>query len=176
MQTPPLAHQGQQQPMMYQQQANGMNYQQQPGMMQHDPNQHQMHQQQQMYGQPPPQQYQGGPTSPPGQGQQMGGGGMAQNKNDGSQFKTATAIPNLGMGPAPVDCPSCGKRGMTRVSYQAGNTTHIWAGITFCFTLCLCFIPYLMNSLKDVQHHCSNCGVLLATWHKSGAVDVHMHG
>lgn len=52
----------------------------------------------------------------------------------------------------------------------------IVAGITFCFTLCLCFIPYMMNSLKDVQHNCGNCGVLLATWHKSGSVDVHMHG
>ncbi len=52
----------------------------------------------------------------------------------------------------------------------------VWAGITFCFTLCLCFIPYMMNSLKDVQHNCGNCRVLLATWHKSGSVDVHMHG
>lgn len=33
----------------------------------------------------------------------MGGSGMVQNQNDGSQFRTATAIPNLGMGPAPVD-------------------------------------------------------------------------
>jgi lipopolysaccharide-induced tumor necrosis factor-alpha factor len=103
---------------MYQQPANGMNYQQQPGMMmQNDPNQQQMHQQQQMYGQPPPQ----AAMSPGQQPQSMGGGGMPQ--NDGSQFRTATAIPNLGMGPSPVDCPSCGKRGMTRVSYHAGNTT-----------------------------------------------------
>jgi hypothetical protein len=114
--------QHQQQPMMYQQQPNAMNYQHQPGMvMQHDPNQQQMHQQQQMYGQPPPQQYQGGPA-PQGQPQHMGGGaGTVQ--NDGGQFKVATAIPNLGMGPSPVDCPSCGKRGMTRISYHPGNTT-----------------------------------------------------
>lgn len=118
LQTPPaMVQQGQ--PMMYQQQPNGMNYQQQPGMMQHDPNQ----QQQQMYGQAPPQQYQGGPQSQ-GQPQQMqGGGGAGMAQNDGSQFRTATAIPNLGMGPAPVDCPSCGKRAMTRISYHPGNTT-----------------------------------------------------
>lgn len=163
---PPMAHQ--QQPMMYQQHPNGMNYQQQPIMMQHDPNQQPMHQQQQMYGQSPPQQIQGGTV--PGQHQHG-----AQQTN-GNQFKTVTAIPNLGMGPSPVDCPSCGKRGITRVSYHPGNTTHIWAFILFCFTLCLCFIPYMMNSLKDVQHNCGNCGVLLATWHKSGAVDVHLHG
>jgi LITAF-like zinc ribbon domain len=116
MQTPPI---------MYQQQPNGMNYQQQPGMMMHqDPNQQQqMQQQQQMYGQPPPQQYQGGPMSPGQQQQQPQQAGGAMAPVDGSQFRTATAIPNLGMGPAPVDCPSCGKRGMTIISYHPGNTT-----------------------------------------------------
>jgi LITAF-like zinc ribbon domain len=110
---------------MYQQQPNGMNYQQQPGMMMHqDPNQQQqMQQQQQMYGQPPPQQYQGGPMSPGQQQQQPQQAGGAMAPVDGSQFRTATAIPNLGMGPAPVDCPSCGKRGMTIISYHPGNTT-----------------------------------------------------
>ena len=124
MQSPsPMAqHQGQQ-PMLYQQQPSGINYQQQLGMMhQQDPNQIPMQQQQHMYGQPPPQQYQGGPV-PNGQPQQMGGGVSNPAQNDGSQFKTATAIPNLGMGPSPVDCPSCGKRGMTRISYHPGNTT-----------------------------------------------------
>ncbi|OAL36114.1 hypothetical protein AYO20_04528 [Fonsecaea nubica] len=92
------------------------------------------------------------------------------------QFRQAVAIPNLGMSPAPVDCPACGQRAMTNVSYHTGNTTHVWAGVACCLTGLLCFIPYLMNSLKDVQHRCGSCGVLLATWHKSGVVEVHMHG
>ncbi|EXJ91677.1 hypothetical protein A1O3_00227 [Capronia epimyces CBS 606.96] len=92
-----------------------------------------------------------------------------------SQYRQAVAIPNLGMSPAPVDCPCCGQRCMTNVSYHSGNTTHVWAVMTCCLTGLFCFVPYLMNSLKDVQHRCGNCGVLLATWHKSGAVDVHMH-
>ncbi|KIY03442.1 uncharacterized protein Z520_00133 [Fonsecaea multimorphosa CBS 102226] len=91
-------------------------------------------------------------------------------------FRQAVAIPNLGMSAAPVDCPACGQRAMTNVSYHTGNTTHVWAGVACCLTGLLCFVPYLMNSLKDVQHRCGNCGVLLATWHKSGVVEVHMHG
>jgi lipopolysaccharide-induced tumor necrosis factor-alpha factor len=39
------------------------------------------------------------------------------------QFQNAVAIPNLGMGAAPVDCPTCGQRAMTNISYHAGNTT-----------------------------------------------------
>jgi lipopolysaccharide-induced tumor necrosis factor-alpha factor len=33
----------------------------------------------------------------------------------------------------------------------------------------------MMNSLKDVQHKCGRCGVLLATWHRSGTTEVHIH-
>ena len=142
-----------------------------------------------VYGQPPPVQY------------QQNGYPPAQPVD--SQYRTAIPIPNLSMGSAPVDCPSCGKRGMTRLEYTVGNTTQYvyslgadspvrnslyysatpandmmisaWAAITFCFTGCLCFIPYMMNSLKDIRHNCGNCGVLLATWHKSGNVETHMH-
>ncbi|EXJ67501.1 uncharacterized protein A1O5_09514 [Cladophialophora psammophila CBS 110553] len=99
-----------------------------------------------------------------------------QQRSASSQFRQAVAIPNLGMSPAPVDCPACGQRSMTNVSYHTGNTTHVWAGVACCLTGLLCFVPYLMNSLKDVQHRCGSCGVLLATWHKSGVVEVHMHG
>src|SRR5271154_4560642 len=39
------------------------------------------------------------------------------------QFQNTMAIPNLGMGAAPVDCPICGSRAMTSISYHSGNTT-----------------------------------------------------
>src|ERR1700722_9237438 len=39
------------------------------------------------------------------------------------QFQNTMAIPNLGMGAAPVDCPICGSRTMTSISYHTGNTT-----------------------------------------------------
>lgn len=59
---------------------------------------------------------------------------------------------------------------------DAKVTQCLGAGIACLLTGLLCFIPYLMNSLKDVQHRCGNCGVLLATWHKSGTVETHVHG
>jgi len=49
-----------------------------------------------------------------------------------------------------------------------------WA-LGLCVCVCLGCIPFLMNSLKDVVHHCSHCGCRLATWHRSGAVEVHAH-
>ncbi|PYH49596.1 LITAF-like zinc ribbon domain-containing protein [Aspergillus saccharolyticus JOP 1030-1] len=89
-----------------------------------------------------------------------------------SGYNTATALHALQRGPAPVDCPVCGHREMTRVQAEAGNTTHAWAAVT-CICCCLGCIPYLMSSLKDVHHYCGKCGALLATWHNSGRTDVH---
>lgn len=40
-----------------------------------------------------------------------------------SQYHTATPLPNLGEGSAPVDCPSCRTRALTRTQYVSGNTT-----------------------------------------------------
>ncbi|KAF4546699.1 Lipopolysaccharide-induced transcription factor regulating tumor necrosis factor [Lasiodiplodia theobromae] len=90
------------------------------------------------------------------------------------QYRTATPIANLNRSPAPVDCPACGHRALTATTFQTGNTTHAWA-FGVCLCLCLGCIPYLMSSTKDVQHKCGKCGVLLATWHRSGNTDVHMH-
>ncbi|KAJ9652126.1 hypothetical protein H2198_008631 [Neophaeococcomyces mojaviensis] len=39
------------------------------------------------------------------------------------QYQSATPIPSLGMSSAPVDCPVCGQRRLTSISYQVGNTT-----------------------------------------------------
>jgi hypothetical protein len=50
-----------------------------------------------------------------------------------------------------------------------------WAFGLFIFTCHLCFIPYLVTSFKDVTHRCGQCGDRLATWHRSGKVDVHAH-
>ncbi|MCJ1267301.1 hypothetical protein MMC22_007186 [Lobaria immixta] len=40
-----------------------------------------------------------------------------------SQYHTSTPIQSLGEGPAPVDCPSCRARALTRTQYVSGNTT-----------------------------------------------------
>jgi lipopolysaccharide-induced tumor necrosis factor-alpha factor len=41
----------------------------------------------------------------------------------GRQYQNATPLQVLGRGAAPVDCPSCGVRAMTRTNYEVGNTT-----------------------------------------------------
>ncbi|KAJ9214258.1 hypothetical protein DTO166G4_4103 [Paecilomyces variotii] len=89
----------------------------------------------------------------------------------GQNFTTAIPITSLSRNAAPVDCPACGVRSLTKVSYHSGNTTHVWA-LFICWCTCLGCIPYLIDSTKDVEHHCSNCGVLLATWHRSGSLEV----
>jgi predicted RNA-binding Zn-ribbon protein involved in translation (DUF1610 family) len=99
--------------------------------------------------------------------QPMAGGG-------GQQFLQATPIPALTRGSAPVDCPICGQRKLTSVSYEVGSTTHLWA-VVACLVACLGCIPYLMTSLKDVQHRCGQCGTLLAVWHRSGGAEVLVH-
>ncbi|KAF3007431.1 hypothetical protein E8E13_003428 [Curvularia kusanoi] len=100
--------------------------------------------------------------------------GMPPQQPSGPVYQNATPIASLGRGPAPADCPACGQRSMTSTAFETGNTTHAWAAALFCLT-CLCCIPYMMNSFKDVTHKCGRCGVLLATWHRSGTTEVHIH-
>ncbi|SLM39568.1 LPS-induced tumor necrosis factor alpha factor [Lasallia pustulata] len=90
------------------------------------------------------------------------------------QYHTSTPLVALNRAPAPVDCPVCHARALTRTEFVTGNTTHAWALGFCCFTLLFC-IPYMINSFKDVSHHCGSCGVLLATWHRSGNTEVHQH-
>jgi lipopolysaccharide-induced tumor necrosis factor-alpha factor len=100
--------------------------------------------------------------------------GMPPQQMAGTQYQTATPLANLQRGPAPADCPACGQRALTNTSFETGNTTHAWA-FGLCCLCCLGCIPYLMSSMKDVQHKCGKCGVLLATWHRSGSTEVHIH-
>lgn len=113
--------------------------------------------------------------------------------NSSREYLTATPIRSLTNHAAPVDCPMCGKRAMTRTTAKSGNFTQyvprcfilrggrilmkgsLW-GVLTCAFLCLGCIPYFISSLKDVKHNCSNCGALLVIWHRSGGgVDVLAH-
>lgn len=167
-QSPDMAHQ-QQQPPVYAQDPNQQQFQQ--------PQMYAQPQQQQPYaGSPAPQQPQGAYMQPQQTGfdQTKGHPGMPPQAQSGTVYQNATPIASLNRGPAPADCPACGQRAMTNVAYEVGNTTHAWA-LGLCCLVCLGCIPYVMNSLKDVQHKCGRCGVLLATWHRSGTTEVHIH-
>ncbi|EON64813.1 hypothetical protein W97_04047 [Coniosporium apollinis CBS 100218] len=124
--------------------------------------------------QSPPQMQQQGQYFQPQQQQMMPQQHQMQPMQPGTVYQNATPIASLGRSAAPADCPACGQRSMTQTSYEVGNSTHAWA-LGLCCCLCLGCIPYLMNSLKDVQHKCGKCGVLLATWHRSGTTEVHIH-
>ncbi|KAJ5979803.1 LPS-induced tumor necrosis factor alpha factor [Penicillium waksmanii] len=110
------------------------------------------------------------PGQPTPQIQQQQG---AYNTSHGQQtgYATATPLHALLSVPCPVDCPCCGKREMTRIEAVSGTKTHGWAAL-LCCCCCLGCIPYLMSSLKDINHYCGQCSAKLATWHDSGRVEV----
>ncbi|MCJ1448842.1 MAG: hypothetical protein MMC23_009361 [Stictis urceolatum] len=48
-------------------------------------------------------------------------------------YQTAMPIGSLGAGAAPIDCPACNMRQMTRIEYKSGGTTWAWAaGVCIC--------------------------------------------
>jgi lipopolysaccharide-induced tumor necrosis factor-alpha factor len=48
---------------------------------------------------------------------------MAQQPMPANNFASATPLVSLQQGPAPVDCPVCRVRQMTRVEFVSGGTT-----------------------------------------------------
>ncbi|KAL6152496.1 hypothetical protein ACJQWK_04949 [Exserohilum turcicum] len=125
----------------------------------------------------PMQQYPNAPQGqpqPPMYAQDAPAPGMPPQQMPGTQYQNAVPLNSLQRSPAPADCPACGQRALTNVSFVAGNTTHAWA-LGLCCLCCLGCIPYVMSSTKDVEHKCGRCGVLLATYHRSGSTEVHMH-
>ncbi|KAK7426266.1 hypothetical protein QQZ08_007296 [Neonectria magnoliae] len=84
---------------------------------------------------------------------------------------TCAPIQMLQSQSAPVLCPSCGMRNMTVVTSEAGGFLHGIAALV-CLVSCLGCIPYCIHSLKDVHHKCGNCGIPLATFHRSGRTEV----
>jgi lipopolysaccharide-induced tumor necrosis factor-alpha factor len=55
----------------------------------------------------------------PQQGQGAPAGGQAA----GRTYQNVTPLASLGRSAAPVDCPACGQRSMTKISFLAGNYT-----------------------------------------------------
>jgi len=49
--------------------------------------------------------------------------GFPQNNASRNNYQTATPLASLQQGPAPVDCPACGVREMTRTEFVSGGTT-----------------------------------------------------
>ena len=75
----------------------------------------------------------------------------------------------FGSSPMQMVCPHCQSTIMTNVTYEAGTLT--WLSVGFLFILgfflliswCLCWIPLLMDGLKDIVHTCPNCHHVVGT-------------
>ncbi|KIM21647.1 hypothetical protein M408DRAFT_333347 [Serendipita vermifera MAFF 305830] len=83
----------------------------------------------------------------------------------GQQFPSSIPPGGFSSAPGLIVCPRCGVRGLTRTTPVSGSTTHLWAAF-LCFFFCLGCIPYLLNDLKDVEHHCCSCGAHVGTWRR----------
>uniref|UniRef100_A0AAG5DXW5 LITAF domain-containing protein n=1 Tax=Anopheles atroparvus TaxID=41427 RepID=A0AAG5DXW5_ANOAO len=73
--------------------------------------------------------------------------------------------PQVGPDPAAMVCPSCTKHVVTRLDYESSTKTHIAAGLLCLFICWPCFwIPYVIDSCKNANHYCPNCGAYIGTY------------
>ncbi|EDO63389.1 lipopolysaccharide-induced tumor necrosis factor-alpha factor-like [Anopheles arabiensis] len=73
--------------------------------------------------------------------------------------------PQVGPDPASMVCPSCTKHVITRLDYETSTKTHIAAGLLCLFICWPCFwIPYVIDSCKNANHYCPNCGAYIGTY------------
>ena len=78
---------------------------------------------------------------------------------------------NYGATPVQVRCPNCHQNVITELSYTFGSLVWVIVGIMFLVGLLIlpllwffCWIPLLINGLKDVQHSCPNCHHVCGTY------------
>lgn len=78
---------------------------------------------------------------------------------------TIVTAPNVGPDPASITCPSCQKHVITRLDFESSTKTHIMAGLLCLFICWPCFwIPYVIDSCKNANHYCPNCGAYIGTY------------
>ncbi|PAV60121.1 hypothetical protein WR25_10293 [Diploscapter pachys] len=67
--------------------------------------------------------------------------------------------------PMSLNCPHCKQNIVTTLSYRGGILTWLSVGGLFITGLwcCLC-VPFCIDDLKDVEHHCSSCHAHLGTY------------
>ncbi|XP_055696615.1 lipopolysaccharide-induced tumor necrosis factor-alpha factor homolog [Lutzomyia longipalpis] len=75
--------------------------------------------------------------------------------------------PAVGPNSTSVICPSCRHSIMTNVRTESTTRTHVIA-ILLCVFLCwpcVC-LPYCMDTCKNANHYCPNCGSFIGTYQK----------
>ncbi|XP_063696080.1 lipopolysaccharide-induced tumor necrosis factor-alpha factor homolog [Culicoides brevitarsis] len=74
-----------------------------------------------------------------------------------------TSIP-LGPKPSNVKCPSCHQQITTNIKHENATKTHLFA-LLCCLIFWPCvWLPYTMDSCKDVNHYCPYCDAYLGAY------------
>jgi len=76
----------------------------------------------------------------------------------------------LGRSPVTCTCPSCHQVITTQTELQVGVLIWMIFLMIILFggwILCLCFIPFCMEDLKEVKHSCPNCKHLIGVYKRN---------
>jgi len=66
-------------------------------------------------------------------------------------------IVSFGEFPILMTCPFCQAQIQTATRYEPGTFAWIVCILLFFFTYCFCWLPFVINGMKDVVHSCPNC-------------------
>ena len=77
-------------------------------------------------------------------------------------------LAQVGFGPYPQDmtCPYCSARITTTTKAVPGVLTYVACFACFFVGVCAlgcCLIPFCVDGLQDIEHHCPNCSRHLGT-------------
>ena len=59
-------------------------------------------------------------------------------------------------------CPNCNKVVDTVIEYESNSYVWLLCFLLFLFTVFFCCIPFCIDSIKDVVHHCPVCNKVIA--------------
>uniref|UniRef100_A0A336MNT9 CSON004293 protein n=1 Tax=Culicoides sonorensis TaxID=179676 RepID=A0A336MNT9_CULSO len=77
--------------------------------------------------------------------------------------QTLVSIP-FGPQPSNITCPSCQKQIATKIKHENATKTHMFA-LLCCLIFWPCvWLPYTMDSCKDVNHYCPYCDAYLGSY------------
>ena len=63
----------------------------------------------------------------------------------------------FGRGPADIQCNNCNKQVQTKLDHEMGRGSWMIAFGLFFITGICCFLPCVLDGLKDVIHVCPSC-------------------
>ncbi|CAG8466408.1 6180_t:CDS:2 [Racocetra persica] len=72
--------------------------------------------------------------------------------------------------PVKTQCSSCSKLITTQIHHKNGKFVYILAMGLFSLTVVLFWVPFVVDSCKDVTHSCPNCGNHLGTRHRLNTI------